>query len=111
MKTAKRVLSVLIVLFLALKFSPYGYLIKGVKGAYFDGHTSAHIYDRKHFDQREMPVLNSVPLVSSAALLSPSSSHAVPTHPLDPPRLPPTYSHHNKYRYTPNPLPHLSMHP
>lgn len=66
MKTAKRVLAVLIVLFLALKFSPYGYLIKGVKGAYFDGHTSAHIYDRKHFDQREMPVLNSVPLVSSA---------------------------------------------
>ncbi|MCH1533337.1 MAG: beta-lactamase family protein [Schleiferiaceae bacterium] len=62
MKTAKRVLSVLIVLFLALKFSPYGYLIKGVKGAYFDGHTSAHIYDRKHFDQREMPVFNPIPL-------------------------------------------------
>src|SRR5210317_652936 len=62
MKTAKRVLSVLIVLFLALKFSPYGYLIKGVKGAYFDGHTSAHIYDRKHFDQREIPVFNATPL-------------------------------------------------
>src|SRR5210317_1478101 len=62
MKTAKRVLSVLIILFLALKFSPYGYLIKGVKGAYFDGHTSAHIYDRKHFDQREIPVFNATPL-------------------------------------------------
>ena len=68
MKTAKRVLSVLIILFLALKFSPYGYLIKGVKGAYFDGHTSAHIYDRKHFDQREIPVFNATPLPVSKTL-------------------------------------------
>jgi CubicO group peptidase (beta-lactamase class C family) len=68
MKTAKRVLSVLIILFLALKFSPYGYLIKGVKGAYFDGHTSAHIYDRKHFDQREIPVFNATPLPVSETL-------------------------------------------
>ncbi len=68
MKTAKRVLSVLIILFLALKFSPYGYLIKGVKGAYFDGHTSAHIYDRKHFDQREMPVFNAIPLAVSETM-------------------------------------------
>ena len=61
MKTALRILVISLVLFLSLKFSPYGYLIKGVKGAYFDGHTSAHIYDRKHFSQREIPSLNPQP--------------------------------------------------
>lgn len=62
MKTAKRVVAIVVVLFLTLKFSPYSYLIRGVQGAYLDGHKSAHIYDRSHFDQREMPVLNSVTL-------------------------------------------------
>ena len=55
MKTAKRVVAIVVVLFLALKFSPYSYLIRGVQGAYLDGHTSAHIYDRSHFDQRVCP--------------------------------------------------------
>ena len=62
MKTAKRVVAIIVVLFLALKYSPYGYLIRGVQGAYLDGHKSAHIYDRSHFDQREMPVFNAVSL-------------------------------------------------
>ncbi|MGB0311421.1 MAG: serine hydrolase domain-containing protein [Schleiferiaceae bacterium] len=62
MKTAKRVVAIVVVLFLALKYSPYSYLIRGVQGAYLDGHKSAHIYDRSHFDQREMPVLNAVTL-------------------------------------------------
>ena len=61
MKTAFIVLVISIILFFSLKISPYGYLIKGVKGAYFDGHTSAHIYDRKHFSQREIPSLNPQP--------------------------------------------------
>ena len=61
MKTALRILVISIVLFLALKISPYGYLIKGVKAVYFDGYTSAHIYDRKHFSQREIPSLNPQP--------------------------------------------------
>ncbi|MEY2963403.1 MAG: hypothetical protein RL754_664 [Bacteroidota bacterium] len=58
MKKLTRVLAVLIVLFLGLKFSPYGYIIKGIAGAYLDGHSSAHIYDREHFDQRDIPVIN-----------------------------------------------------
>ncbi|MGB2290375.1 MAG: serine hydrolase domain-containing protein [Schleiferiaceae bacterium] len=62
MKTAKHVVAIVVVLFLALKYSPYSYLIRGVQGAYLDGHKSAHIYDRSHFDQREMPVLNAVTL-------------------------------------------------
>ncbi|MGA0196812.1 MAG: serine hydrolase domain-containing protein [Schleiferiaceae bacterium] len=62
MKTAKRVVAIVVVLFLALKYSPYSYLIRGVQGAYLDGHKSAHIYDRSHFDQREMPVFNAVTL-------------------------------------------------
>ena len=61
MKTALRIVVISIILFFSLKISPYGYLIKGVKGAYFDGHTSAHIYDRKHFSQREIPSLNPQP--------------------------------------------------
>ena len=61
MKTAFIVLVISIILFFSLKISPYGYLIKGIKGAYFDGHTSAHIYDRKHFSQREIPSLNPQP--------------------------------------------------
>lgn len=61
MKTAFIVLVISIILFFSLKVSPYGYLIKGIKGAYFDGHTSAHIYDRKHFSQREIPSLNPQP--------------------------------------------------
>ena len=43
MKTAFIVLVISIILFFSLNVSPYGYLIKGIKGAYFDGHTSAHI--------------------------------------------------------------------
>jgi hypothetical protein len=43
MKTALRIVVISIILFFSLKISPYVYLIKGVKGAYFDGHTSAHI--------------------------------------------------------------------
>jgi len=62
MKTAKRVIAIVVVLFLALKYSSYSYLIRGVQGAYLDGHKSAHIYDRSHFDQREMPVFNAVTL-------------------------------------------------
>ena len=83
MKTAKRVLSVLIVLFLALKFSPYEYLIKGVKGAYFDGYTSAHIYDRKHFDQREIPVFNAIPLPiskTSKRVMDPQTREKIETY-------------------------------
>ena len=65
MKRAKRfsvAIAVILGLFFALKLSPYSYLIRGVRGAYLDGHKSAHIYDRSHFDQREMPVLNAVNL-------------------------------------------------
>jgi len=65
MKRAKRLsvaIAVILGLFFALKLSPYSYLIRGVRGAYLDGHKSAHIYDRSHFDQREMPVLNAVNL-------------------------------------------------
>ena len=61
MKTALRIVVTSIILFFSLKVSPYGYLLKGIKGAYFDGHTSAHIYDRKHFSQREIPSLNPQP--------------------------------------------------
>ena len=53
---------VFVLLVLVLKMTPYGYLVRGVQGAYLDGHKSAHIYDRSHFDQREMPVFNSISL-------------------------------------------------
>lgn len=66
MKSVKRAIAIIVVLFIGLKYSPYGYIIKGVKGAYFDGHSSAHIYDRKHFDQREMPVFNPQPLAEAS---------------------------------------------
>ena len=41
----------------AVKLSPYEYLIKGVKNTYLKGYTSAHLYDREYFDQREIPVV------------------------------------------------------
>lgn len=53
---------VFVLLVLVLKMTPYGYLVRGVQGAYLDGHKSAHIYDRSHFDQRAMPVFNGISL-------------------------------------------------
>ena len=82
MKTAKRVVAIVVVLFLALKYSPYSYLIRGVQGAYLDGHKSAHIYDRSHFDQREMPVFNAVtlPQGSYTLELSPDTRTALESY-------------------------------
>ena len=52
MKTAKRVVAIVVVLF-SLKFFlqlPYS---RGAGAT--DGHTSAHIYDRGHFDHARCP--------------------------------------------------------
>ena len=57
MKILKRTVAVIVVLLLAVKLSPYEYLIKGVKNTYLKGYTSAHLYDREYFDQREIPVV------------------------------------------------------
>ena len=70
MKKTLRVVAVLVILLAALKFSPFGYLIKGVQGSYLDGFKSAHLYDRNHFDQREIPVLSPQSLPSGPNSLS-----------------------------------------
>ena len=57
MKSLKRIVVIIVVLLVAIKFSPYEYLIKGVKNTYLKGYTSAHLYDREYFDQRELPVI------------------------------------------------------
>ena len=57
MKILKRTVAVIVVLLVAVKLSPYEYLIKGVKNTYLKGYTSAHLYDREYFDQREIPVV------------------------------------------------------
>ena len=62
LKRTAMICVVFVLLVLVLKMTPYGYLVRGVQGAYLDGHKSAHIYDRSHFDQREMPVFNSISL-------------------------------------------------
>ena len=43
MKILKRIVAVIVVLLVAVKLSPYEYLIKGVKNAYLKGYTSAHL--------------------------------------------------------------------
>lgn len=55
MKSLKRVVVIIAAIFVAVKLSPYEYLIKGVKNTYLKGYTTAHLYDRKYFDQREIP--------------------------------------------------------
>ena len=57
MKILRRTVAVIVVLLVAVKLSPYEYLIKGVKNTYLKGYTSAHLYDREYFDQREIPVV------------------------------------------------------
>ena len=71
MKSIKRIVVIIVVLFVAVKLSPYEYLIKGVKNTYLKGYTTAHLYDRMYFDQREIPA--SLPkklLVSDSISLS-----------------------------------------
>ncbi|HCP40282.1 MAG TPA: hypothetical protein DIT65_00670 [Cryomorphaceae bacterium] len=57
MKLLRRIVVVVVVLLIALKLSPYEYLFKGVKNTYLKGYTTAHLYDRAYFDQREIPVI------------------------------------------------------
>ena len=57
MKSLKRIVVIIVVLLVVIKLSPYEYLIKGVKNTYLKGYTSAHLYDRAYFDQRELPVI------------------------------------------------------
>lgn len=76
MKTLARIAAVLVVLIFGLKLSPYAYLFRGFSATYLEGFSTANIYDRNHFDQREMPALNPMPLRQStgAALeLSPAT--------------------------------------
>jgi len=51
MKILKRTVAVIVVLLVAVKLSPYEYLIKGVKNTYLKGYTSAHLYDRCGIEQ------------------------------------------------------------
>ena len=71
MKKTTRILGVIILLLLGLRYlTPYGYLFKGIRGSYLTGHTSAHIYDRDIFDQREMPTLHPQELTVSSESVS-----------------------------------------
>ena len=70
MKNLLRIIAFFFGALLLLKFSPYGYLIRGVQGSYFDGHKSAHLYDRNHFDQREIPALRPEPTPTATSQLA-----------------------------------------
>ncbi len=70
MKKVYRAVAVLFALVLVVKFSPYSYLIRGIQGSYLDGYKSAHLYDRNHFDQREIPALRPAPLPEAQSKLA-----------------------------------------
>lgn len=60
-KKVTRILGALVVLLLLVKFSGFGYLVRGIRATYLAGHSTANIYDYKYYDLRSMPPVQPLP--------------------------------------------------
>lgn len=62
MKKATRIVGALVVLLIVTRVAGLGYLGRAIKATYLAGHTTANIYDAKHYDLRTMEPMNPIPL-------------------------------------------------